>query len=136
MTWEQIQTYVIGLAVSAIVGFVGFVGRYFGVKLSVEQKRMAQWAVEQGVAYAALRLKNATGEQKKDAAIKVAKELEPRAMRSLDDAQKSMLIESTYARLKPSLPTPSEAASYDIPVDVVGFEAAPTPLPRPKVKLP
>jgi len=104
MSWEQIQTTLVGLAVSAIVGIIG---KWFGVKVTSEQRSQAQWAIEQGVAYAALKLKNAQGLAKKAEALSVAQSLAPKALAKLDDDQKSTLIDSTYARMKASLPHPT-----------------------------
>jgi hypothetical protein len=101
MSWEQIQTTLVGLAVSAIVGIIG---KWFGVKVTTEQRSQAQWAIEQGVAYAALKLKNAQGLAKKAEALSVAQSLAPKALSKLDDEQKSILIDSTYAKMKASLP--------------------------------
>lgn len=137
MSWEQIQTTLVGLAVSAIVGLVG---RWFGWKVSAEQQRQAQWAIEQGVAYAAQKLKgvSVTGEAKHREATRVAESLAPKAMAKLNDAQKVVLVDSTYAKMKASLPHSTQHASHgdDIPVDVVtnsrvGPLPPPTRVPRP-----
>jgi hypothetical protein len=128
VSWEQIQTTVVGLIVSAIVTILG---RWAGVKVTTEQQKQATWALEQGVAYAALRLQNAAGPQKKDAALSVAASIAPNAIGKLNEEQKSAMVEATYARLKPSLPGSVFSMRGDnIPVDIVET-AAVRPLPAP-----
>lgn len=114
MSWEQIQTTLIGLAVSAIVGIVG---RWFNVKLSAEQQRQATWAIEQGVAYVALKLRAADGEEKQAEALSIAHSLAPKAMSKLGARQKVVLADSTYAKLRASLPQPEPEAG-SVPVDL------------------
>jgi hypothetical protein len=103
MDWSQIVTSFAGLAVSAIAWALQ---KYLSVKMTEEHRKQAAWAIEQGVAAAAERLRNSphAGAQKKDLAIKTAETLAPQAMKRLDAAQKSAVADATYARLRPSLP--------------------------------
>ncbi len=124
MTWEQIQTTLIGLAVSAIVGLIG---KWIGMKRAEETRSAVTWAIEQGVALAAHKFQDlrtsSSGQQKKIEAIQVAESLAPRAMKKLDDDVKSTLVDAVYARMKASLPHPSTYA--------VGSEGMVKPLPPP-----
>jgi len=130
MTLEEARTYAIGVASSAIVGAAV---KWFGLKRSEETRTAVTWALEQGVAYAALCLRNAAGPQKKEAALSVALSIAPKAIKKLGEEQKSVLVEATYARLKPSLPGSAfSMKGDDIPVDVVDFAGPserPTPFP-------
>lgn len=129
MNWEQIQTTLIGIAVSAILAAVG---KWWNVKVSADQRTQLQWALEQAVAYVALKLKNAPGEQKKKEALSLAHSLAPKALKGLDPGKQSLLVDSTYARLKTSLPAPELAEEGSIPVDISDLEARPTPVPPKK----
>jgi hypothetical protein len=129
--WEKLQA---GLISTLIAVAIYALRRFLGVKDSEEARRAVTWAIEQGVAYAALKLRDAAGPQKKDAALTIAESLAPKAVGKLDDGQKSALVEATYARLKPSLPHPSMHATpgADIPIDVVHMSSLserPTPFP-------
>ena len=128
MTWPEIQTALIGVAVSAIVGLLG---KWLGIKRAEETRSAVTWAIEQGVAYAAQKLKDARvpGAEKAREALKVAESLAPKAMSRLNAQEKVVLVDSTYAKLKASLPHASvhTNAGDDIPVDVV--LPKPSPLP-------
>lgn len=104
MDWTQITTTCIGLLVS---GIAWLLNRWVGVKMSAERREQMQWALEQGVAAAAVRFKQGqgNGETKKQLALRTAESLAPAAMGKLDDAQKSVVVDATYARMKASLPT-------------------------------
>lgn len=131
MTWQEIQTWLIGVAATAITSVITTAAaKWFGIKKTEETRAAVTWALEQGVAYAALRLKNAAGPQKKEAALSVALSIAPKAIKKLGEEQKSVLVEATYARLKPSLPGSAfSMKGDDIPVDVVDF--APSEPPKP-----
>ena len=122
MTWEQIQTTLLGLAVSAIVGLIG---KWLGMKKAEETRSAVTWALEQAVALVAHKFqdKPAGAHQKKAEAIAVAESLAPRAMAKLDDNVKSTLTDAVYARMKASHPHPSAF--------VVGSEGDVRPLPPP-----
>lgn len=123
MTAEELQTTLIGLAASAIVGLVG---KWFGLKRTEETRSAVTWALEQGVAYAAQKLKHTdSGEAKAREALKVAESLAPRAMARLDTTQKVVLVDSTYAKMKASLP---HASTYSLSGAELGGG---TPLPPP-----
>ncbi len=127
MTLDEVRAWASGIAASAIVGLVG---KWFGIKRAEETRSAVTWALEQGVAYAALRLKNAAGAQKRDAALNVATSIAPKAIGKLREDQKSALVEATYARLKPSLPGSTfSMKGDDIPVDVVDFAESERPKP-------
>jgi hypothetical protein len=106
VTWEQIQTTLVGLAVSAIVAILG---KWLGIKRAEETRSAVTWAIEQGVAYAAQKLKDArvTGDDKHREALKVAESLAPKAMSRLNAQEKVVLVDSTYAKMKASLPHPT-----------------------------
>lgn len=132
MDWQQIQTYVIGAVVTAVLATFG---KWFGdLKAKEETRKALTWAMEQAVAYAAEKWKDASkaGATKKAEALALAESLAPKAMKKLDAAQKSALVDATYARLRSSLPHPSVFSAHgdDIPVDVVGLSDRPTPPPR------
>lgn len=131
MSWQQIQTTLVSIAASAIVAAVA---KWWNWKVTAEQRAQLQWALEQAVAYVALKLKNASGDQKKKEALSVAHSLAPKALAKLDPGQQELLVDSTYARMKASLPAPSVhfTPGDQIPVDVVDLEGRPTPLPPPK----
>lgn len=136
MSWEEIQRALIAVAVAAITGIVG---RWFGVKVEESQRTKLQWALEQGVAYAQeyFRNKRVPGAEKQQLAHQVAHSLAPKALEKVGDEKARVLLQATYARLKTSLPDTSFVMKGDdIPVDIVDVESQPTPLPRPKVKLP
>ncbi len=121
MTWEQIQTTLIGLAVSAIVGLIG---KWFGMKRAEETRSAVTWALEQGVAYAAHKYQDRKdGLTRKNEALRVAESLAPKAMKRIDDNVKSTLSDAVYARMKASLPHPSAF--------VVSGEGDVRPLPPP-----
>ncbi len=126
MSWQEIQTTLVGIAVSAIVGIVG---KWFGVKVSAEQRAQAQWAVEQGVAYAAQKLRDArhSGDVKKGEAISAAQSLAPKAMGKLTMGQTELLVDATYARMKASLPHASTYSLGEVPVEVL---PPPSKVPR------
>lgn len=138
MDWAGIQTTLITLAASAIVTILG---KWLGLKRAEEARSAVTWALEQGVALAAAKYKDArhAGEVKKGEAITVAQSLAPKAMQRLKPEQTDALVEATYARLRPSLPHASTHRTHaeDIPVDVVevvsgsagGLSERPTPLP-------
>ena len=143
MNWDPIIHWIAGLAASAIVAAVG---RWMSVKVDESQRQKLTWAIEQGVAYAALKLGKAhvTGAEKQQAAIETARSLAPSALKKVDEEKLPVLVDAVYARMKTSLPEPSFHLDRgtDIPVDVVlpppgPLSERPTPLPLPKkVKLP
>lgn len=100
MDWAQITTTCIGLAVSAIAWAVQ---RWIGIKMSAERRAQLQWALEQGVAAAAVRL--AKGSDKKELALRTAESLAPKAMSKLSTEQRSIVVDATYAKMKASLPS-------------------------------
>ncbi len=116
MDWDQIRTWAIGLAVSA---FAAVVGKWFGVKIEGENRSKLTWALEQGVALAAERLRAArnAGEEKKKIAIETAQSLAPGPMRKLKDDQKSALVDATYARMRASLPHGSTFVTHGDALD-------------------
>ncbi len=127
MSWEEIRTSLVALAVAIITGVVG---KFFNVKIEGERRNQLAWAIEQGVAFAyeRYRHKAASGSDKKELAVQTAKSLAPKAVAKAGDEQVSKLVDATYAKMRASLPQP--ALSDDIPVDVVEVESANTPLPR------
>ncbi len=137
MNWDPIIHTLAGLVASAIIGAVG---RWMSVKVDESQRQKLTWAIEQGVAYVALKLGKAhvTGAEKQQAAIETARSLAPKALRKVDAEKLPVLVDAAYARMKASLPNPSFHLDRgtDIPVDIVNdeIESKPTPLPRPKVK--
>lgn len=132
MNWLEIQTYLIGVAATFLTGVITTaMAKWVGIKKTEETRAAVTWALEQGVAYAALRLKNAAGPQKKDAALSVAASIAPKAIGKLDEGQKSALVEATYARMKPSLPgSVFSMKGEDIPIDIVDMGGV-RPLPAP-----
>ncbi len=130
MGWEEIRTALVGLAVAIVTGLVG---KFFGVKIEGERRNQLAWAIEQGVAYAYERYrgKAASGADKKELAVQMAKSLAPKALEKAGDEQVSKLIDATYAKMRASLPHSSlHYAAGDIPVDVVEVQSASTPIPR------
>ena len=136
MDWAQIQA---GIA-SALVGWaLWLLRRWLGVKDSEETRRAVTWAVEQAVTYIAQKYRNTpsvSGELKKNEAIALAESLAPKKMKKLEDDPKAVLVDATYARLRPSLPHPTTHSTDgdDIPIDVVvthapGLSERPTPFP-------
>lgn len=124
MDWNQVAQTLIG----ALVGFIAWaLQRWLNIKMSEETRRAASWAMEQGVAYAAEKWKDANkaGEVKKRDALAVAQSLAPKALGKLDDEQKSALVDATYAKLRGSLP---HATTYSF---TGGQLADPAPLPPP-----
>src|ERR1044072_545253 len=130
MDWNQIAQTCIG----ARVGLSAWtVQRWFGLKMNEETRKAATWAMEQGVAYAAEKWKDANkaGEVKKRDALATAQSLAPKAMSKLDDAQKSALIDATYAKLRRSLP---HASTYSFSGDELSGGtplAPPSKVPKP-----
>lgn len=111
MDWTQIQTAL----VSVLVGVIAWaINRFLGLKMNDETRKAATWAAEQGVAYAALKLQGALGAQKHEKALQVAESLAPKAMAKLDDKQKLILVDSTYAKMRSSLP---HASTYRLGTD-------------------
>ncbi len=140
MNWDPIIQGIAGLVATAVVTALG---KWLSVKLDESQRQKLTWAIEQGVAYAALKLGKAhvTGAEKQQAAIETARSLAPSALKKVDDEKLPVLVDAAYARMKASLPEPSFHLDRgaDIPVDVVmsgPLSERPTPLPPPKVKLP
>jgi hypothetical protein len=136
MDWGQLQA---GIASGLVAWALWLLKRWLGVKDSEETRRAVTWAVEQAVTYIAQKYRNApavSGELKKTEAIALAESLAPKKMAKLDDGQKPVLVDATYARLRPSLPHPSTHSTHgdDIPIDVVVTHAPslserPTPFP-------
>jgi hypothetical protein len=102
--WNQIVTSFAGLAVSAIAWALQ---KYLSVKMSEEHRKQVAWAIEQGVAAAAERLRAATGGEKQVAAIHTAESLAPKSMAKLTEEQKRVVADATYARMRSTLPTPT-----------------------------
>ncbi len=116
MDWTEIQATLVSLLVA---GIAWLVNRFVGAKMNDETRKAATWALEQGVAYAAHKLQGVTGAQKHEKALKVAESLAPKAMAKLDDTQKLMLVDSTYARMKASLPHPTTYSLGEMPIEVL-----------------
>lgn len=127
MTWDPLIQGLVGLAASAIVAIVG---KWFNVKVDEAQRKKLEWALEQGVAYAAEKLRKtpATGAEKQQLAHQTAASLAPKALEKVGDQQARVLLDATYAKMKASLPQPSmfSMSGEDIPVDVVDLEARKT----------
>lgn len=89
--------------------------RYLAAKLRItlseEQVQQIRFAAETGVARASDVLRNSTnaGAAKKAIAVKTAASLAPKAFGSLPADQQLAIVEGTYAKLRPSLQTPSLA---------------------------
>jgi hypothetical protein len=128
--------------VSALIVFA--LGKILGVQLDKDQRAKLDWAIKQGVSAAAERIApgSGSGAEKKKLAIETAESLAPKAMAKLDDEQKSVLVDATYAQLRPALHHPwnttfvHHGEGLAQPVDVVRQPAAddaPTlpPLKRP-----
>lgn len=105
MDWTQIQTAL----VSVLVGVIAWAtNRFLGMKMNDETRKAATWAAEQGVAWVAIKMQQSTNsEAKHQRALQVAESLAPKAMTKLDAQQKATLVDSTYARMKASLPHPT-----------------------------
>lgn len=121
--------HIIATVVSGIV--VAVAGKWLNIKVDESQRAKLDWAIKQGVSAAAERVKPGfgLGAEKKDMAIRVAESLAPKAMAKLDDSQKSVLVDATVARMRPTLMNTTfvhHGEGLAQPVDVV----APT-MPRP-----
>lgn len=129
MDWNQVAQTCIG----ALVGLIAWtVQRWFGLKMNEETRKAATWAMEQGVAYAAEKWKDASkaGEVKKRDALATAESLAPKALGKLDDTQKSALIDATYAKMRRSLP---HASTYSFSgAELSGAVPLPPPSKVPK----
>ncbi len=124
MDWTQVQTAL----VSILVGVIAWaVNRFLGVKMNDETRKAATWAVEQGVLYAALKMSGTSGNQKHEQALKVADSLAPKAMKKLDSMQKATLVDSTYAKMKASLPHASTYSLGEVPIEAL---PPPSKVPR------
>jgi hypothetical protein len=106
MDWTQITTSLIGALVGAIAWGVQ---RWLGIKMSQETRDAATWAFEQGVALASERLRGAahTGAAKKQVALETAESLAPKAVGKLSAAQRDVMVDATYAKMRAKLPHPS-----------------------------
>lgn len=126
MDWSHITTTCIGLAVSAIAWGVQ---RWIGIKMSAERRAQLQWALEQGVAAAAVRFVSGQGGEKKELALRTAESLAPKAMKELDAAQKSIVVDATYAKMKASLPNTTFVHHGDALEHQTESLMRPTPMP-------
>ncbi len=126
-----------------LVQGIRYLSAKIGFTLTEKQQTQLRFALEQGVAAAAERYRGAAGNgtHKAQFALDQARSLAPEAMKKVQPEQQRVLVEATYARLRPSLPAPSTFSVHgdDIPIDVVhvGSDPAqrarlserPTPLP-------
>lgn len=111
MDWAQVQATIVSLLVAAIAWLVN---RFVGAKMNDETRKAATWALEQAVVYIAQKYRNAPatpGDVKQAEAIQLATSVAPKAMAKLSDTQKVVLVDSTYARMKASLP---HASTYQV----------------------
>lgn len=87
--------------------------RWFAARLKVtltaQQEHEIQLAAERGVLRAADQLRGVgAGAQKKALAIATAQSLAPKSFAELPVEQQAVLVQATYAKLRPSLQTPSQ----------------------------
>ena len=116
MDWQEIGLWIAGILSSALVAAVG---KWLGIKSDEATTAKIRWALEQGVAYAFERYshRNVSGAEKKAEALALAQSIEPKAMRKLDDEQKSKLVDATYARMRASLPHSSVHVAHGDSLD-------------------
>lgn len=136
---DYAQPVLIPLVVGMIVQFIRYLSAKLKLTLTETQQQQLKFALEQGVAAAAERYRSnpGVGQVKAAFALDQAKRLAPDAMKKVAPEQQKVLVQATYAKLRPSLPNPStfSMGGSDIPVDVVDFAEAParmTPIPPPK----
>lgn len=123
-----------------VVQAIRYITARMHLTMTDTQQKQLQFALEQGVAAAAERYRQnlGVGEVKAAFALDQAKQLAPDAMAKVKPEQQKVLVQATYARLRPSLPAPSmfSLPGDDIPVDVVDLSrqepARVTPIPPPK----
>jgi hypothetical protein len=121
--------YALPIVTPLVVGLIVQGIRYLSAKLNFTltetQQKQLTFALEQGVSAAAERYRaTGIGEVKASFALAQAKSLAPDAMGKVKPETQKVLVEATYARLRPSLPAPSMYAvpGADIPVEVVDLD--------------
>lgn len=125
MDWTEVQATLVSLLVA---GIAWLVNRFVGAKMNDETRKAATWAAEQGVAWVALKMQRSTNDEAKhQRALEVAESLAPKAMKKLDSKQKATLVDSTYAKMKASLPHASTYSLGEVPVEVL---PPPSKVPR------
>ena len=143
-TLQKVLEWVIPIVTPFLTALLVQAIRYITAKMHLTmtdtQQKQLQFALEQGVLAAAERYgpNRGVGELKASFALDQAKQLAPDAMKKVAPEQQKVLVQASYAKVRPSLPAPSmfSLPGDDIPVDVVDLSrqepARVTPIPPPK----
>jgi hypothetical protein len=130
-------TAVTPLLVGLLVQTIRYLGSLAKIRLTAADEQQIRFAAEHGVAAAAgaLRDKLNAGREKRILAIQTAASLTP-AFDKLPSHQQTSIIEATYAKLRPSLQTPSQPPPMaslvpgqflSIPVQIISSVPPPAP---------
>lgn len=108
-----IAPFVVAIAVQG----ARYVTSKLHITLTVEQEHELERGLLAGIAQAAAKLrgKEGAGDEKKAVAIRIAKSIAPKAFGSLPAEQQEALVEATYVKLRPSLPSTLSTAPTNPP---------------------